>query len=79
MPFKNRKMGPFLLIIVIFLILLMISVHAFGAILFSNMVFGTFLLHNPILYVLIGLVSGAFILFKFKHVLSHMHRRKESR
>jgi len=79
MPFKNKRMGPFLLIAVAFLILVMISAHVFGAALLSNMVFGAFSLHNPILYVLIGLVFGAFVLFKFKHALGHMHRRKENR
>jgi hypothetical protein len=79
MPFKNKKIGPLLPLAVAFLILIMISVHAFGAVLLSNMVFSVFSLHNPILYVLVGLVFGAFVLLKFKHVLGHVRRRKENR
>ncbi len=79
MPFKNKRLGPLLLIAVAFLIIIMVSAHVFGAVLLSNVVVGAFSLHSPILYVLIGLVIGAFVLFKFKHVLGHVHRRRESR
>jgi hypothetical protein len=77
--FKNKRMGPLLLMAVVFLIIIMGSVHAFGAMLLSHTVFGAFSLHNPILYVLIGLFFAAGVLFKFKQVLGHLHRRKESR
>lgn len=77
--FKSKKIGPFLLLAVGFLIILMMSAHVFGAVFLSNMIFSIFSLRNPILYVLVGLVIGAVVLFKFKQVLSHMHRRKENR
>ena len=79
MPFKNKRMGPLLLIAVAFLIIFMVSAHVFGAVFLANAVVGAFSLHSPILYVLIGLVIAAVVLFKFKHVLGHMHKRKESR
>jgi len=79
MPFKHKRLGSSLLIAVAFLIIFMVSAHVFGAVLLSNAVIGAFSLHRPILYVLIGLVIGAFVLFKFKHVLGHVHRRRESR
>lgn len=77
--FKNKRMGPLLLMTMVFLIISMGSVHPFGAILLSNTVFGAFALHHPILYVLIGWFFAAGVLFKFKHVLGLLHRRKESR
>jgi phosphotransferase system glucose/maltose/N-acetylglucosamine-specific IIC component len=79
MPFKNKRMGPLLLIAVAFLIMIMVSAHVFGAVLLSNAVIGAFSLYSPILYVLVGLVIAAVVLFKFKHLLGHLHRRKESR
>ena len=78
MPFKHKRMGPFLFIAVAFLIIFMVSAHVFGAVLLSNTIMGAFSLHSPILYVLIGLAIGAVVLFKFKHVVGRMHRRKES-
>ena len=77
--FKNKRMGLLLLLAVVLLIIIMVSVHAFGAVLLSNTIFGTLSLHNPMLYVLIGLTVGAAVLFKFKHVLGLLHRRKENR
>lgn len=79
MPFKNKRLGPLLLIAVAFLIIFMVSAHVFGAVFLANAVVGAFSLHSPILYVLIGLVIAAAVLFKFKHMLGHLHRRKESR
>jgi phosphotransferase system glucose/maltose/N-acetylglucosamine-specific IIC component len=79
MPFKNKRMRPLLLIAVAFLIIVMVSAHVFGAVFLSNAIVGAFSLHRPILYVLIGLVIAAVVLFKFKHVLGHLHKRKESR
>ncbi len=79
MPFKHKKRGLLLLIAVAFLIIFMVSAHVFGAVFLSNTVLGVFSLHNPILYVLIGLVVAAAVLFKFKHMLSLLHRRKENR
>ncbi|MBO0793633.1 MAG: hypothetical protein J2P36_22145 [Ktedonobacteraceae bacterium] len=78
MHLKNKKRGPILLIAVAFLIIIMISAHAFGTVLLSNMILGAFSLRNPILYVLIGLVFGAFILLKFKHMLTHVRKRQRS-
>lgn len=77
--FKNKRIGAFLLIAVVCLIIFMIGAHVFGAVLLSNAVIGALSLHSPILYVLIGLVIGAVILFKFKHMLGHLHTRKESK
>lgn len=77
--FKNKRTGPLLLTAVAFLIIFMIGAHVFGAVLLSNAVIGTFSPHSPILYVLIGLVIATAVLFKFKHMLGHLHRRKESR
>jgi hypothetical protein len=79
MPFKHKRLRPLLLIAVAFLIIFMVSAHVFGAVFLSNAVVGASSLHSPILYVLIGLVIGAVVLFKFKHVLGHLHRRKESK
>lgn len=79
MLFKHKRLGPLFLIAVVFLIIFMVSAHVLGAVFLSNAVVGAFSLHRPILYVLIGLVIGAVALFKFKHVLGHVHRRKESK
>lgn len=41
MPFKNKRMGSLLLIAVVFLIIVMVSAHVFGAVFLSNAVVGT--------------------------------------
>ena len=74
----QKRMGPLLLVAVVVLIIIMVSMHTFGAIVLSQTIFGAFSLNNPILYVLIGLIVAALILFKFKHVSSLLHRKKES-
>lgn len=79
MPFKHKRMRLLLLIAVALLIIFTVSAHVFGAVFLSNAVVGAFTLHSPVLYVLIGLVIGAVVLFKFKHLVSHWHRRKENR
>jgi uncharacterized membrane protein YdjX (TVP38/TMEM64 family) len=71
MLFKHKRIGPLLLIAVAFLIIFMVGAHVVGAVLLSNAVVGAFSLHRPILYVLIGLVIGAVVLFKFKHMFGH--------
>jgi hypothetical protein len=76
---NKKRMGTFLLIAVVLLIIIMVSFHAFGAILLFQTVREAFSLHNPILYVLIGLFFAAGVLFKFVHVSGFLHRKKESR
>ena len=78
--FQEQEDGGLLLLrAVTFLIIVMVSAHVFGAVLLSNAVVGAFSPHSPLLYVLIGLVIAVAVLFKFKHVLGHLHRRRESR
>ncbi len=77
--FKNKRIGAPLLIAVACLSIFMIGAHVFGAVLLSNAVIGAFSLHSLILYVLIGLVIGVVVLFKFKHLVGHFQTRKESK
>jgi ferredoxin-NADP reductase len=77
---KKKRVGPLLLVAVVLLIIIMVSIHAFGAIALSKMVFGTFSLNNPFLYVLIGLFLAIVLLkvalFKFKPLSGLLHRKE---
>ncbi len=64
---NTKRMGPLLPVAVVLLIIIMVSMHAFGAIILSKAISGASSLNNPILYILIGVVFAALVLFKFRH------------
>jgi hypothetical protein len=73
---NKKRMRPFLLVAMVLLIIIVVSLHAVGAISFSKTGFGAFSLNNPIFYVLIGLFL-AFVPFKLKHLLGLLHRKEK--
>jgi len=76
MTHSNRKrMGPLLLVAMVLLIVIMVSLHAVGAISLFKTGFGAFSLNNPIFYVPMGGLVVVAILFKFRHVSGFLHRK----
>jgi ferredoxin-NADP reductase len=73
---NKKRMRPLLLVAMVLLIIVVVSLHAVGAISLSKTSFGAFSLNNSIFYVLIGLFF-AFVLFKFKHLLGLLHRKEK--
>jgi uncharacterized membrane protein YuzA (DUF378 family) len=75
---ETKKKRPLLLVGMIVLSIIAISAHAIGGIFLFRTGLGSLSLHNPIVYVLIGL-AVVFAVFKLRHVASFMHRREKER
>jgi len=73
---NKKRMRPLLLVAMVLLIIVVVNLHAVSAIFLSTTGFGAFSLNNPIIYVLIG-VFLVFVLFKFRHLLGLLHRKKK--
>jgi hydrogenase-4 membrane subunit HyfE len=73
---ETKKMRPLLPIAILLLSIIVVSLHAVGGIVLLKTGLGTFSLHNPIAYVLIGL-SLIVAVFKLKHMVGVMHRREK--
>src|SRR6266496_3523478 len=73
---ETKKLRPLLLVAIMLLSIIVISLHAVGGILLLKTGLGSFSLHNPIVYVLIGL-SLVVAVFKLKHVVGFIHRKEK--
>jgi hydrogenase-4 membrane subunit HyfE len=73
---ETKKMRPLLLVASMLLIVLVVSLHAFGGILLLKTGLGGFSVHNPIAYVLNGLCL-VFAVFTLRHVVGFMHRKEK--
>lgn len=73
---SKKRMRPLLIVALVLMIIVAVNLHAVGIIFLSKIDFGAFSLNNPIFSAVIGLFF-AFALFKLKHVLSFLHRKKK--
>ena len=67
----------FALIAIVFMIIVVVILHAAAAISLSETGFGAFLLHNPISYVMIGVMLVVMFKFKLKYLLGFIHRKEK--
>src|SRR6266487_4480487 len=73
----NQAWKRYLLLVAIALVIIVaVVLHAAAAISLSKTGFGAFLLHNPISYVMIGLMLVVMFKLKFKYLLGFMHGKE---
>jgi hypothetical protein len=75
---EPKKRWPLLLAGLLVLIIITLGLHAVGGMLLVKTSLGSFSIHNPIAVVLMGL-SLVVGVFKLKHIVSLLHRKKQAR
>src|SRR5262245_6954972 len=73
---ETRKLRPLRLLAIALWSSIVGSLHAIGGMIFVKTGLGGFALYNPIVYVLIGL-SLVIVVFKLKHMIGLIHRKKK--